>query len=115
RRDEETRLRRVREDAEAAERAAAEAAIPDYELPSPEDFEAEPPPPPPEPEPVPVPVPQFSSEVPASFDDVPTAEVAELKAIEELGTELDALSLADVAREIFPDLKKDYEPWQIAR
>jgi hypothetical protein len=62
--------------------------------------EPEPPPPPPEPEPEPIVI-------------LPSPE--EMKEIEELGTELDALSLAAVAREIFPELKTAYEPWEVGR
>ena len=72
-------------------------------------IEAPPPPPPPEPEPAPEPVPEPEPEPIVLIDQ------EELKAIEELGTELDALSLADVAREVFPDLKNEFAPWQVAR
>ncbi len=68
---------------------------------------------PPEPEPVPEPEPAPApppEEVPLVMIDQ-----EELKAIEELGTELDALSLADVAREVFPDLKNEFDAWQVAR
>jgi len=39
----------------------------------------------------------------------------ELKILEELGTQLDALNLAAVAAEIFPDLKTKCQPWEAAR
>ncbi|MBI4564482.1 MAG: hypothetical protein HY716_07310 [Planctomycetes bacterium] len=39
----------------------------------------------------------------------------ELQDVEELGTQLDALRLASVALELFPDLKDGYETWRIAR
>jgi len=35
--------------------------------------------------------------------------------LEELGTQLDALNLAAVAREIFPDLKTKAQPWEVGR
>ena len=44
---------------------------------------------------------------------VPPAE--EIKVLEELGTQLDALNLAAVAREIFPDLKSKAQPWEVGR
>lgn len=44
---------------------------------------------------------------------VPPAE--EIKILEELGTQLDALNLAAVAREIFPDLKTKAQPWEVGR
>jgi hypothetical protein len=68
-----------------------------------------PPPPPPPPEPEPVPEPQPEPE------PIVLIDAEEMKQIEELGTELDALSLADVAREVFPDLKNEFAPWQVAR
>ena len=42
-------------------------------------------------------------------------EAAELKILEELGTQLDALNLAAVAREIFPDLKSKAKSWEVGR
>lgn len=85
-----------------------------------------PPTPEPEPEPVPVPAPEpvpMREPVPAAPGEVPTRLLPivivppddELKDLEELGTEIDALSLAAVAREIFPDLRTQYEPWQVGR
>jgi len=44
---------------------------------------------------------------------VPAAD--EIKILEELGTQLDALNLAAVAREIFPDLKSKAQPWEVGR
>jgi hypothetical protein len=44
---------------------------------------------------------------------VPAAD--EIKVLEELGTQLDALNLAAVAREIFPDLKTKAQPWEVGR
>jgi len=51
--------------------------------------------------------------VPEPIVIVPSQD--ELKILEELGTQLDALNLAAVAREIFPDLKGQFEPWEVAR
>jgi hypothetical protein len=56
----------------------------------------------------------------ADDDDAPVPivivpEPAEIKILEELGTQLDALNLAAVAREIFPDLKTKAQPWQVGR
>jgi hypothetical protein len=56
----------------------------------------------------------------AEDDDAPVPivivpEAGELKILEELGTQLDALNLAAVAREIFPDLKTKAQPWEVAR
>ncbi|HEY3227131.1 MAG TPA: hypothetical protein VGK61_09085, partial [Planctomycetota bacterium] len=53
-------------------------------------------------------------------DDAPVPIVIvpsqdELKILEELGTQLDALNLAAVAAEIFPDLKTKCQPWEAAR
>jgi hypothetical protein len=42
-------------------------------------------------------------------------EAAEIKILEELGTQLDALNLAAVAREIFPDLKSKAKSWEVGR
>jgi hypothetical protein len=60
-----------------------------------------------------------AAEVPAA-ESVPEPIVIvpsqdELKVLEELGTQLDALNLAAVAAEIFPDLKGKFEPWEVAR
>ncbi len=69
----------------------------------------------PEPETTPPPPPPPPPRPPESEASVILPSPEELKEIEELGTELDALSLAAVAREIFPDLKREYEPWQVGR
>ena len=56
----------------------------------------------------------------ADADDAPVPivivpEPAELKILEELGSQLDALNLAAVAREIFPDLKTKAQSWEVGR
>jgi len=69
-----------------------------------------------EPEPAAEPVPVPPVDVPTRLLPiiiVPPEE--ELKELEELGTEIDALSLAAVAREIFPELKEQFQPWQVGR
>ncbi len=66
----------------------------------------------PEPE---IPVPQGSETPTRLLPIVIVPADDEIKDLEELGTEIDALSLASVAREIFPDLKDGYEPWQVGR
>lgn len=71
-------------------------------------IEVPPPPPPPEPEPPPPPPPEPE-------EPLVVIDQEEMRQIEELGTELDALSLADVAREVFPDLKAEFHAWQVAR
>jgi len=53
------------------------------------------------------------SDAPIPIVIVPPAE--EIKVLEELGTQLDALNLAAVAREIFPDLKTKAQPWEVGR
>lgn len=53
------------------------------------------------------------ADAPVPIVIVPGAE--ELKILEELGTQLDALNLAAVAREIFPDLKTKAQPWEVGR
>jgi hypothetical protein len=53
------------------------------------------------------------SDAPVPIVIVPPAE--EIKVLEELGTQLDALNLAAVAREIFPDLKTKAQPWEVGR
>ncbi|MBI2930535.1 MAG: hypothetical protein HYY16_02695 [Planctomycetes bacterium] len=65
------------------------------------------------PEEKPAPAPPAPAPAATETGLLPSAE--ELKEIEDLGTELDALSLAAVAREIFPDLKGTYEPWEVGR
>lgn len=102
--------------------AAAEVAEIDMELPPPpeaapveaveEEIAELPPPPPAPPEPAPEPEP---APAPEPEPVAVAAEPDEIKAIEELGTELDALSLAHVAREIFPDLDPLFAPWRIGR
>jgi hypothetical protein len=53
------------------------------------------------------------ADAPVPIVIVPGAE--ELKILEELGTQLDALNLAAVAREIFPDLKTKAKAWEVGR
>jgi len=53
------------------------------------------------------------SDAPVPIVIVPPAE--EIAILEELGTQLDALNLAAVAREIFPDLKTKAQPWEVGR
>ncbi|HKS16305.1 MAG TPA: hypothetical protein VJU16_03280 [Planctomycetota bacterium] len=53
------------------------------------------------------------ADAPVPIVIVPPAE--EIKILEELGTQLDALNLAAVAREIFPDLKTKAQPWEVGR
>lgn len=105
----EEKIRAAIEAKRAAEEAKRRAAEPEFE--TMEVFEeapaAAPPPPPPPAIPEPVPGAQTTAAI------LPSPE--ELREIEELGTELDALSLAAVAREIYPDLKNQYEPWEVGR
>lgn len=53
------------------------------------------------------------SDAPVPIVIVPPAE--EIKILEELGTQLDALNLAAVAKEIFPDLKTKAQAWEVGR
>ncbi len=53
------------------------------------------------------------ADAPVPIVIVPPAE--EIAVLEELGTQLDALNLAAVAREIFPDLKSKAQPWEVGR
>jgi hypothetical protein len=53
------------------------------------------------------------SDAPVPIVIVPPAE--EIKILEELGTQLDALNLAAVAKEIFPDLKTKAQGWEVGR
>jgi len=130
REEEERKRRELEESFEAIELVEhVEEETPEIELPPPPGLETPAPaveepvaelPPPPEPAPEPEPVPAAAAPEPPPPEPEPAApplepEAEEIRQIEELGTELDALSLADVAREIFPDLKDDYEPWQIGR
>lgn len=56
---------------------------------------------------------EAADEAPVPIVIVP--DMDEIKILEELGTQLDALNLAAVAGEIFPDLKSKAQPWEVGR